>query len=284
MLGCGRGLGIVAVGALTALIGCAAEPVNPSFDLSLHEAHEHLARMADAPVELDRPVVLLSGWREPGFVTMHLGPELVRSTGDARVVSVTFFEARTFEQCRERVIEAVQAAFPSDDPEWTEPVDVVAVSMGGLVARYAALPMDERIELAGEDAGDDVRRLRIARLFTISTPHRGAAMADWAPWDTLAQEMRPDSPLLQTLDAALERADYTVYPYVRLDDRMVGESNAAPPGQTPWWVATSGMALGHMGAPRDPRLLADIVARLRNEQPFTTDPPVPVPEPGGDAD
>ena len=66
------------------------------------------------------------------------------------------------DEARTTVIEAVNKAFPSDDPQWTVPVDVVAISMGGLVARYAGVPA------RGEG---DVRKLRVVRLFTLASPH-----------------------------------------------------------------------------------------------------------------
>ncbi len=64
------------------------------------------------------------------------------------------------------VIDAVDQKFPSSDPEVTTEVDVIGYSMGGLAARYAAMPATA-VNLSK-------RRLQIGRLFTISSPHRGA--------------------------------------------------------------------------------------------------------------
>lgn len=279
-----RGLMVAAVMATVA--GCAAErPVNPSFDLTMREARVALDRMAEEPVTLDRPVVVLDGWMDPGLGVLYVAPRLARLTGDDRIVSVAFLGVGSFEQAAERVFEAVDEALThaheNAGTDATPAVDVVAISMGGLVARYAAMPPDQRAALKPDEADGHAvtdRRLNIARLFTISAPHRGAAMAPWAPWDAMARQMRAGSPLLEQLDAALAEADYPIRAYVRLGDRLVGEANAAPTDRTPWWVPTAPLSLGHSGAHRDPRLLADILARLRGERPFTREPPAPLPE------
>lgn len=274
--------------------GCAArDPVNPSFDLTAREARTALDRMAEAPTGLERPVVVLDGWMNPGLATLHLDPALRRYTG-GEVVSVTFFGARSFEQCARRVIEKVDAAFPPPAEsgadvaaDATVPVDVVAYSMGGLVARYAALPREQRAALAAAVGGDEAsvgeRRLEVVRLFTISSPHRGAGWAGraatWLPGGRLVEQMQSRSPLIERLEATADEASYTLYPYVRLGDRMVGPANAAPPGRAPWWVPRLGwVSLSHIGAYKDVRIVADIVARLRGEEPFATAPPAPLPE------
>ena len=117
----------------------------------------------------------------------------------------------------------------------------------------------------------------MARLFTISTPHRGADLAALPTWDARQIDMRAGSDLLRQLDAALPTTRYSVYPYVRLGDVLVGAANTAPPGTTPWWVANQPLSLPHAGAYTDPRIVADIARRLRHEPPFTTDPPAPLP-------
>ena len=228
---------------------------------------------------------------------------------------------------------------------------MLGLSMGGLVARHAALPRE------------DGRRLNVARLFTIATPHRGARLADFRlsllpVWDQKVLSMTTASPFLARLDAA-ERAawgdggadprhaaprvepldaplraedqatdhgaggddrladarlahfavagggaeeawtdapvddaaaegddgtatpaafrGYRIYPYVRLGDIVVGPENAAPAGQTPWWVHNPPLRSAHLAAAVDDRILADIARRLRGETPFAQDPPAPLP-------
>jgi pimeloyl-ACP methyl ester carboxylesterase len=178
---------------------------------------------------------------------------------------VSFFTCPDLAACRDRLLRAVEQAFPGEDLTWTTEVDVVAQSMGGLVARYAALPPPD-----GQG-----RRLRIARLFTISTPHRGARLACLPTLHPLHRSMRPDSPIVAALQAALPQARYELYPYVGYHDLIVGREHAAPQGQTAWWVDTGPPGLAHLGAMLDPRIQADIARRLRGEPPFTRTRSVP---------
>ncbi|MGH0037507.1 MAG: esterase/lipase family protein [Myxococcota bacterium] len=79
------------------------------------------------------------------------------------------------------------------DPAGLEPpVDVVAHSMGGLVAAYWLKRID--------------RGRRIARVVTLGTPHRGAPVARFASWilgggRPALHQMCPGSALLAELDA-----------------------------------------------------------------------------------
>ncbi|MEX0745133.1 MAG: hypothetical protein WD118_05985, partial [Phycisphaeraceae bacterium] len=225
--------------------GCATYgPMNPSFDLEVDEAWTALDVMAGNPRTPPRPIVVLAGYRDPGILVNQLKQMLENATHDASFVVVHFAWTGSFDDCRERVIHAVDLALPSDDPVWTREVDVVAISMGGLVARYAA---------ADPPRGNPVRRLRIKRLFTIGTPHRGAALAVLPTPDQRQLDMRNGSPFLDRLGISLEDAEYELYPYVRLGDRIVGEAKAAPPGDTPWWLPNRRLELAHTWAYRDPR-------------------------------
>ena len=49
--------------------GCAAEPagVNPSFPLTVEKGRADLVRMAKDPRPLDRPLVILRGFADPGL-------------------------------------------------------------------------------------------------------------------------------------------------------------------------------------------------------------------------
>jgi pimeloyl-ACP methyl ester carboxylesterase len=129
------------------------EPRNPSFPVTLAEARLDLKRMRAQPRALERPLVLLGGYLEMGLSQAFLRRRFHLLTGDVRTAGVSFTLCKSFDECRRKVIAAVDGAFPGADPLWTTEVDVVGVSMGGLVARHAALRLDE--------AG--ARRLRIAR-------------------------------------------------------------------------------------------------------------------------
>jgi len=250
------------------LVACSADsPANPSFSLTVAAARAELKQMEESPLPASRPIVIVGGYADPGIIVKQLEKRLraVLAPG-TQIITVAPGWAATMDDARRKLLDAVEAEFVSTDPEWTAEVDVVAISMGGLVSRYAAMP--------GEDSR---RRLRIARLITISTPHRGA---DWAQMPTVEDrvvDMRADSAFLCTLDGA--EHCYEVLPYCRLDDWIVGEENAAPPGQTAWWVANQPFQLGHIDAHKDPRILADIARRLRGEDAYTTLPATDLPHP-----
>jgi hypothetical protein len=289
--------------AVLVATGCAAHAPNPSFNVSNNAAREALREMRDDAKRLPRPLVVLGGLDDPGVATTVLTDDFREISGDdPRVIGVSFFFCGSFDGCRKRVIDAVDKAFPSDDPVWTTEVDVVAVSMGGLVARYAAAeptppPAPNQADSSDEGAasqpsaatGTRARRLRIARLFTISSPHRGAALAFLPTFNQLQIDMRAGSKFLRRLDACdamtLEAnsaqtrpaGGYELIPYVRLDDMIVGERNAAPEGWTPWWVPAVPLQDSHMFAIADARIVADIARRLRGEPPLTTEPPAPLP-------
>ena len=261
---------MLAMAALAA--GCLnVRTENPSFDATVAEAREALEAMENDPVTLDRPVVVLSGIFDPGLMARSLARRLEAAVGDDRVIHVAFPGAWSFDACRKRAIEAVDEAFPNDDPEWTTEVDVVGVSMGGIVARYAATALET------DDWEPQARRLRIARLFTLGSPHQGASMAALPTPDPRARAMRAESEFMKRLDEAAEDEAYTLYPYVRLSDRMVGAHNAAPPGETPIWVPNRPLRPAHLTVAADPRIVADIARRLRGEEPLAAEPREPLP-------
>lgn len=258
--------------AMTASSGCRFhQPVNPSLSLTRAEAKEILAEMRRQPVKLERPLVVLGGYLDP-VGAWWVARDLRQLTGDDdRVLSVQYPFAWSFEACREKVIAAVDARFPSCDPEATVAVDVVGVSMGGLVARYAALPV-----ATGAHPG---RRLRVVRLFTLSSPHRGAAWASAIPSvHPVHLDMRTSSEVLRRVDEHLRAAPYEVYPYTQLGDSIVSAANAAPYGASPWWTAPGLNPIPHVGVVLDPRVRADIARRLRGEEPLATEPRAPLPE------
>src|SRR4051794_5585064 len=201
---------------LFSIVGCATSPPNHSFNLSALDARRALREMRESPRGLERPVVVLDGLGPPSASWLLAG-ELKRETGDDRVVGATFVFDGSFEDCRRRLVDALEKRFPSSDPAETSEVDVVAVSMGGLVARYAAAPPPT-------SAG---KRLRIARLFTISSPHRGAAMAELpAAFGRKQLDMRSGSRFLHDLaEREVRGRPYELVPYARLGDLVVGEAN-----------------------------------------------------------
>ncbi len=252
------------VAAALCLTGCASGPVNPSFNISVADARADLARMRSDARHAPRPIVIIGGYCDPGVVGFAVARSLRACfTDDIRIVSFQPAAILSMDTARERLVDKVQAAFPTDDPAATAEVDVVAVSMGGLVARHAALPRDGQ------------RRLRIATLYTLSSPHRGAQTAVVPTFEPRVADMRAGSEFLTRLDAAPR--DYAIVPYGRLGDFIVGVENTAPPGQIIRWVPTPALQTAHIQVYSDERILADIVRRMRGEKPFSTDPAAPLP-------
>ena len=257
-------LGLAAVVCALAASGCAAPATNPAFGVSVPEARAELRERQEHKVHLERPVIVLAGYLDPGVGVARTAAMLRKAVEpEDWVVEVPFFSVRTFDACRARVITKVINRFGTDAAGNTAEVDVVGVSMGGIVARYAA---------AGEEP-----RLRIERLFTVSSPHRGAIAAEILQPDSRAMDMRPGSKLLRDLDGAFTPDAYEIVSYVRLGDGVVGETAARGPDERLWWVPNRPFSLSHLAAPYDPRIIADIVRRLAGEEPWTCEPCTPLP-------
>ena len=264
----GRVLIAVLLTIFLSAAGCSADkPANPSFALTYSDAKVALAQMRKDPKPLHRPLIIAGGYQDPGLIAPSIASEFRKLTGETDgIISVTYFSiSGTFDSCSKRLVEAVQQKYPSDNPSETIEVDVIGYSMGGLVARLAAHPKDGK------------RRLRINRLFTISTPHRGANLAGMPTADTRQIDMRAGSAFLQLLDQQLLEANYKLFTYSRLGDLIVGVENTSPPGVNPWWVANPPFSLSHVAACKDPRILADIARRVRGEAPYATTPAAPLP-------
>ena len=261
------------------ITGCASadKPWNPSFPVTVAQAKEAIREMQANPRPFSRPVVVCAGIFDPGPGVSYTANLLRSMTPDrSQVIEVAFWTTPSFDECRARVIEKLESKWPSTDERRTVDVDVIGVSMGGLVSRYTATPVD------------GAKRVAIKRLFTLGSPHHGAAWWDVATWDQRARSMRPGSPFMRRLDEAYADPDpnggggYEVVAYVRLGDMIVGESNAVAPFPEPgsgrvWWVANRPSEFAHMQAFSEPRFLADIARRLRGEEPLTREPPQPLP-------
>jgi hypothetical protein len=253
------------------LEGCATGPSNPSFPLTCAQAHQAIVQMRRAPVPLQRPLVVVGGFLDPNLSPPWYAHFFGEMANGQKIIPVSVGYCTSFAQCRRRIIDAVDKAVLSSDPNWTTQVDVVGASLGGLAARYAAAPSD--------DPGHP-RRLNIARLFSISSPHSGAKLAlAVAPSDYIRQ-MRPGSPFLQSLAKFDSSARYEIYPYIHLDDDVVGDRFAAPPGRNVYWLPNDVPLPPHVSAMIDPRILADIARRLRGQTPFTIAPAAPLPGDG----
>lgn len=218
--------------------------------------------MAKDPVTLERPLVVLAGIGDlsisSGTLIRAIAP-CVRGT----ILDVHFVDEATFQGARQKLLREVAMQLGGDLDHLPE-VDVLAFSMGGLVARDAAIE---------DESG---RRLRIRRLFTVATPHEGARLAGAPLGVPQGEDMAPTSDFIDRLRQA--RRDYELVCYARLDDNTVGEEFAAPDGEPLWWVPTPAGEWAHMAAFSDPRIIADITRRLRGERPIAMPPAAPLPQ------
>ncbi len=250
---------------IAALCGCATDsPSNPSFPVTLWQAREDIERMERDPTPLARPVIVAGGFGDPGWVASALADRLRRLTSTPELVqSVAFFGLGSFDDCRNRLAETAESRFGSRDVS----IDLIGISMGGIVARYACTA----------EGSSTFRPLAAEHIYTICTPHQGARLAVLPTDDQRQVDMRMESEFLARLNAARSTDSFELIAYSRLNDPLVGETLCAPPGERSWWVA-HGPSLGaHMGASEDPRIVADIARRLRGESPWSTEPAANLP-------
>ncbi|MCC6971690.1 MAG: hypothetical protein IT434_15875 [Phycisphaerales bacterium] len=249
--------------------GTAHRSTNPCFDVSDDALRAARRSLAESPANLPRPLVVLAGWRSPpmpdGGVLARLGPMI---PGARDTLSITYASLWTIESAARRVVARVQERFPQAGTSDTTEVDVIAISMGGLVARLAA----------SDAFAKSQRRLRIARLFTLATPHRGARLASLIRPDPAAAAMRPGSEFLRSLDDDLARATFDLTCYAQLRDWWVGARNTSPPGRVPIWCEPRGAFgrwLSHFAINFNPRVLTDGALRLRGMTPLSREGAAP---------
>lgn len=255
-------------------IGCSVnrDIENPAFSISMRDAQADLDRMRANPVPLERPVIVLAGYRSWPMlvqgVCYRLFPVTSGELDDFLPVSYMF--RSDIEEIAGLVTESVEKRWPSDSSDETIEVDVIGVSMGGLVARTASLPLGE---LFSEDEPRS-KRLKIGTLYTMGTPHMGAVLAETIAPDRAARFMKPGSAFMEHLNSKMSAHDFEIVPYAHLNDTWVGATNAAPPGQEPIWTGGTHL-MSHFSITTDDRIMADLARRLRGEQPFGTASPAP---------
>lgn len=241
---------------------CMTRTVNPRFPVPTDDASELLAQCARTPVAQARPILVLGGYMDPGFASSSIERALRRACVDGTtILAVSFGDCTSMTQCRDRVLAATQSIRDAD-PDCA--FDVVANSMGGLIARYCALPPETVVD-CGLPEPIPSGALRIHHLYTICTPHLGARMAEGAFGSPMTQDMRPGSAFLACLDSALPRAPYALTCFAREGDSIVGAERSAPAGIDPILFDTPPFELSHVDAHRDPRILLVIVRGLRGD-------------------
>jgi len=250
--------------------GCASAQNNPSFPVTLTAAHAAVMDMIHNPKPLPRPLVIIGGYEDPGILQMISSQYFQAIAQNPKIITVSLNGCGSFDECRARILAAVDSACPSADPNWTADVDVVGISLGGLAARACAAP---------PQSTSIPQRLKIIRLFTLSSPLAGAKVAKLG-FTSFQKEIRPDSDLQKYLTSVDPDPKYEIYSYVHLGDEMVGSENAAIPGRNPYWLPNIPLVplLPHEEMMIDERAYADIARRLRGETPLTLPNPSPLPK------
>lgn len=243
---------------LATLFGCITAPsTNPDYPATDEQVEAEYRRLCAQPRPPARPIVVLNGYRAPFWQAAGVRSRLIELTGAApdRVIYVSYFWSGDTADATRRAVEAVRAAWPGGGEDETVEVDVVGISMGGLIGRNAAIAEPGRA------------RLKVRRLFTLASPHRGALLAETIAPDAAAGDMTPGSAFLARLDRALAGADYELVCYALLRDAWVGATRTAPPGRRPIWCA--GPVVGaHQAIGSNRRVLVDLARRLRDEPPL----------------
>jgi len=244
-------------------------PENPAFLHATKTLDAMAGQLAASPKPLARPVLVFSGYRVPGIFGGQLATNLARLTSgkpdDFRLFAYPW--DGDIEPLVNRLAMKIGSEFgmdPSGDS--TIPVDVVGISMGGIVGRLAATRARTR------PAG--VPRVNIRNLFTIATPHRGARLALRIHIDRAATDMQPGSPFLAKLDEYAKSDDYELVPYATLNDVTVGAANCSPHGSHPIWTRGT-RRFAHTTVTMHPAIALDIALRLRGEQPLGTPSEIP---------
>jgi hypothetical protein len=258
---------------LVGLGGCIAlpSPSESAAPVTREKAATDLSGLYRDPRPLARPVVVLGGYRTLGIHAASLVSKLKHATsGKDEDFLYLFYPLDTdLDHIAAMVARKVDERWPSADPKQTVPVDVVGVSMGGLVARWAALPPMERVRGGDGAEGAAGKRLNVVRLFTFSTPHRGALMAEKVHIDGAACDMCGGSAFLETLDERRSAHPYELVCYAQLGDTIVGATRAAPPGEDPIWTDGT-MMFSHLSSVENPIFVVDVARRLRGERPIVT--------------
>lgn len=239
--------------------------VNPNFELDRARAASELRRLIETPKPPIRPVVILGGYRAPRISAWGCSKALTPMVGGRAdlVRTITYPGAHSIEIAGRRVLDDLSASGLA-----SREIDVIGISMGGLVARH--LIRDHPDQFAAR------------RLFTLATPHLGASLARLVRLDPAARAMRPGSDWLAEMNAtcaeSLRGCELTCYALLR--DWWVGATNTAPPGRNPIWldpVTAFGKCMAHFAINRERRILSDIARRLRGEIPLALEgapPPI----------
>ena len=204
------------------------------------EAARRLSALATRPRTLARPLLLIHGWLDSPKRFRKLNAWIQKIfTNSASMVSLVPLDGKAPVG---ELGAKVAAAYGK-----TGEVDVVGHSMGGLVARSAA-----------------VEGLRVGRLFAIATPHRGALLARCAP-AFLSRQLRDlgaGSEFIRALNADPASMHFEAVTYVVQGDTHVRKCNAEAIPGAHYYLRLTFWQNSHLEAPEDMRIIADVIEKL----------------------
>lgn len=247
-------------------------PPNEHFKVESSQLQAEMQRLRANPKPLARPVLIFSGYRVPGIFGGQLASRLAKLTSgnidDFRLFAYPWTGdiPTVVDRIARIVANEYGLANTTQGAEQTNPVDVIGISMGGIVGRLAAAKLRPR--------PDGVPRINMRKLFTIATPHRGARLALKIHVDQAACDMQPGSGFLAKLAEYNRADDFELVPYATLNDITVGASNCSPEGSHPIWIQGT-KRFAHTTVTMHPAIALDIALRLRGEPPIGTPSLVP---------
>ncbi len=201
------------------------------------------AAAGSAPPPARRPIVLLHGFGLTQTSWLVLGRRLARR-GLGPLYGTTYFSLQSVRTSAQELAAFVAAVCVRTG---AERVDIVAHSMGGVVARYW-------VERLGGAA-------HLGRLVTIGSPHRGTRMGRYG-LAAGARELADDSPLLAELAAPAPGLPYTSI-WSRSDSIVIPQSSSsiAPAGEDRVFDD-----LGHLSLLASRRVVDVIAERLHADR------------------
>ncbi len=208
----------------------------------LDEARRLLRAWAGDPRPLPRPVVIVTGWLIPAWWvnSVHRWLERCSTNGHVVVMRVPCAVELPLPLMAERLIERAGGG----------PVDVVGISLGGVLAREAART-------------NRSRRLDVRRMFTIASPHRGARLvARFVPHHQ-ARAVAPGSRYLDELNADASSQSFPITTFRLRGDHLINRASAHAVGTMHAdWEPLTRLLPAHSIVAHDPRVLAMIVGAI----------------------
>lgn len=231
------------------------------------EVEERRIRATFAP--LPRPLIIVGGYHAPQAQPVALlqrlqrliGPDAFAASPSARPLCLSFLLGIDTDRILDALADQIAASGLRDpaSPDRTVEVDLIGISMGGVLCRALCQPpwRTQRRKLI----------VRAARIFTLGSPHRGATLAREITLDPAGLDLAPNSAFLRTLNSTASVQPHELICYARLRDFWVGATNASPPRHPVIW--TPGLlAFTHLCLSQDRRILVDLSRRLRGEPPL----------------